>query len=292
MTRGRLLRTLVPYPDMKPYRLVPEGRGDEARQHQRANYRMEEFRIGDPPRNVSALPVAGLPLREGETHLVRRGKIRPVVVVASPGDTIEPRFTRHSASWQHRRALLVAPYYGVQADGTRAGWNPDFVSRIQRAEYRSTCGTDYLRADFGRGPSCASITCSRLVTIRPTGHCSATGCARTPGRFSTSGCRGTSQASWFRTACSGARETSSPSLSPPMATDRGTGPSGLPAHDREDPQPTSSPDLQWRRRPRSREGRSAWRLGCPSDPQTHGYGLLDGYLIEYRRQGAPSGQPK
>ena len=56
-------------------------------------------------------------------------------MVASPGDTIEPRFTRHSASWQHRRALLVAPYYGVQADGTRAGWNPEFVSRIQRAEY-------------------------------------------------------------------------------------------------------------------------------------------------------------
>ena len=135
MIPGRLLRTLVPYPDMKPYRLVPEGRGDEARQHQRANYRMEEFRIGDPPKNVSALPVAGLPLRDGETHLVRRGKIRPVVVVASPGDTIEPRFTRHSASWQHRRALLVAPYYGVQADGTRAGWNPEFVSRIQRAEY-------------------------------------------------------------------------------------------------------------------------------------------------------------
>ena len=74
-------------------------------------------------------------MRDGETHLVRRGKSRPVVVVASPGDTIEPRFTRHSASWQHRRALLVAPYYGVQADGTRAGWNPEFVSRIQRAEY-------------------------------------------------------------------------------------------------------------------------------------------------------------
>jgi hypothetical protein len=76
-----------------------------------------------------------LPLRDGETHLVRRGKIRPVVVLASPGDTVERRFTRHSASWQHRRALLVAPYYGVQADGTRAGWNPEFVSRIQRAEY-------------------------------------------------------------------------------------------------------------------------------------------------------------
>ena len=135
MTRGRLLKTIVPYPDMKPYRLLPEGRGDEARQHQRANYRMEEFRVGDPPGSVSTLPVAGLPLRDGETFLVRRGKTRPAVVVSMPGTLVDPQFRRNAASWQHRPALLVAPYYGVQADGTRAGWNPEFVSRIQRAEY-------------------------------------------------------------------------------------------------------------------------------------------------------------
>jgi hypothetical protein len=29
----------------------------------------------------------------------------------------------------------VAPYYGVDADGTRGGWNSEFVGRIQRAEY-------------------------------------------------------------------------------------------------------------------------------------------------------------
>ncbi|HKY21623.1 MAG TPA: hypothetical protein VJM31_10415 [Vicinamibacterales bacterium] len=29
----------------------------------------------------------------------------------------------------------MAPYYGVDSDGTRAGWNPEFVKRIQRAEY-------------------------------------------------------------------------------------------------------------------------------------------------------------
>lgn len=133
--RGRLLRAIVPYPDMKPFRLLPEGRGDDAKQHQRANYRVEEFRVGDPPGDVSALPVAGLPLRGGETHVVRRGKTRPVVVVAMPGTPVEESFRRNAASWQHRPAVLVAPYYGVQADGTRAGWNPEFVARIQRAEY-------------------------------------------------------------------------------------------------------------------------------------------------------------
>lgn len=35
LTRGRLVRTLVPYPDMKPYRLLPEGRGGDVKQHQR-----------------------------------------------------------------------------------------------------------------------------------------------------------------------------------------------------------------------------------------------------------------
>ena len=135
LTRGRLVRTLVPYPDMKPYRLVPQGRGDEVRQHQQASYRIEEFRMGDSARSVSTLPVAGLPLRENETFLVRRGKIRPAVIVAMPGDAIDPELRRSSASWQYRPAVLMAPYYGVQSDGTRGGWNPEFVSRIQRAEY-------------------------------------------------------------------------------------------------------------------------------------------------------------
>ena len=120
---------------MKPHRLVPEGRGNDARQHQRANYRIEEFRTGDPPSDVSALPVAGLPIRTGETHLVRRGKTRPVIVLAMPGIPVDDDFKRHGTSWQYKPALLAAPYYGVEADGTRGGWNPEFVARIQRAEY-------------------------------------------------------------------------------------------------------------------------------------------------------------
>ena len=120
---------------MKPFRLLPQGRGNDAKQHERANYRVEEFRVGDPPGNVSPLPVAGLPLRSGETHLVRRGKIRPVVVFAMPGMSVAPEFTRNTGSWQQRRTLLVAPYYGTLADGTRGGWDAEFVSRIQRAEY-------------------------------------------------------------------------------------------------------------------------------------------------------------
>ena len=135
ITRGRLIKVTVPYPDMKPMRLVPESRGDDARQHQHGNYRLEEYRQGDPIKKVSALPLAATPLRIGETYLVRRGKTRPAIVVATEGVQIQDHLKRGGAAWQHKPALLVAPYYGVEADGSRGGWNPEFVARIQRAEY-------------------------------------------------------------------------------------------------------------------------------------------------------------
>jgi hypothetical protein len=31
--------------------------------------------------------------------------------------------------------MLVAPFYGVDRDGTRGGWKPEFVQRIRRGEY-------------------------------------------------------------------------------------------------------------------------------------------------------------
>jgi hypothetical protein len=135
LERGRLVWAIVPYPDMKPMRLVPHGRGDDPRQHDHANYRIEEFRTGDALTDIFPLPVAGIPLRSGESHLVRRGKMRPAVVLALEGIEVEARFKRTSAKWQHNPALLLAPYYGVQSDGSRGGWSPEFVLRIQRAEY-------------------------------------------------------------------------------------------------------------------------------------------------------------
>lgn len=120
---------------MKPYRLVPIGRGDDPKQHATAQYRLEEFRVGDSSANVSTLPVAGLPLRDGEIFMVRRGKRRPAVIVALSGIEVDGALTRGGASWQHRPAILVAPYYGAAASATRAGWNPKFIDRIQRGEY-------------------------------------------------------------------------------------------------------------------------------------------------------------
>jgi len=133
--RGRLIKVIVPYPDMKPYRLVPIGRGADGRQHDTASFRIEEFRTGEPVADVSTLPVAGLPLRTGETYLVRRGKIRPALVLATSGPAVSPDLRAGAARWQSSSTLLVAPYYGATSDGTRGGWNPAFVARIQRVEY-------------------------------------------------------------------------------------------------------------------------------------------------------------
>jgi hypothetical protein len=131
--RGRLIATLVSYPEMKPHRLIPEGRGDDARQHQRAVFRIEEFRIGDAPQVGGVLPVAGLPLHQGESYVVRRGKIRPVVVLSTGGPELHR--APGAARWQTSHTVIVAPFYGADPGGTRGGWHPAFVDRIRRAEY-------------------------------------------------------------------------------------------------------------------------------------------------------------
>lgn len=133
--RGRLIWTFVAYPDMKPHRLVPEGRGDDARQHTRANFRVEQFRIGDPPPDSGTLPVAALPLREGEVYYVQRGKVRPAVVLSTGGADISREIRQGEQRWQSARTMLVAPFYGAEPGGTRGGWPAPFVDRIRRAEY-------------------------------------------------------------------------------------------------------------------------------------------------------------
>lgn len=135
IVRGRLIWTLIPYAEMKPYRLVPVGRGDAARQHTTADFRIETFRVGDPPKGIATLPVAALPVREGETYLVGRGKRRPAIVVSTGGAPIPKDLRGGPNRWQSAQTILVAPYYGADPSATRGGWPAPFVERIRRAEY-------------------------------------------------------------------------------------------------------------------------------------------------------------
>lgn len=134
-TRGSLVWAIVPYPEQKPYRLVPVGRGQDARQHTQAEYRLEEFRVGDPPPQTSSLPVAAVPLRGGEEYLVRRGKRRPCLILASTDVRVDASLAHGKNRWQTALTRLVVPYYSANGTTSRAGWVPELVVRIRRCEY-------------------------------------------------------------------------------------------------------------------------------------------------------------
>ncbi len=172
--RGRLLWTWVPYPEMKPYRLVPIGRGSDPRQHGRAEFRIETFRMGDPPLGISTLPVAALPIRDGETLFVQRGKRRPAVVISTGGARVVRELRAGQARWQSAPTLLVAPFYGADPGVSRGGWPKPFVDRIRRAEYPQYVwdelpdgGTSILRLDhvfaIGADPANFDVT-SHVLT--------------------------------------------------------------------------------------------------------------------------------
>ena len=175
VAKGDLVWTFVAYPEPEPRILLPQGRTEDATAHTKAIVRIEVHKIGQPVPKPSGLPVAGLPLFEGESYFVTRGKIRPAVVV-STGGIDASQFKARGAPWQTKPAVLVAPYYGVPPDGSRGGWNPELVERIQKAEYPqfvwdilpppSKGGGSILRLDhtfaMGNNPNTHKVTGYRL----------------------------------------------------------------------------------------------------------------------------------
>ena len=133
-SRGSLVWAIVPYPEQKPFRLVLIGRGQDARQHSRAEYHLEEFRVGQAPPQTSSLPVAAMPLRSGEEYLVRRGKQRPCLVLASTDVPVNAALAR-GKRWQTAPTRLIVPYYSANGSTSRSGWSPELVDRIRRCEY-------------------------------------------------------------------------------------------------------------------------------------------------------------
>lgn len=119
--------------DQQPLVLVPEGRS-EPTVHDSADFRVEPLRLGAPPPTPD-LPVAGLPSFPGEVRAVYRAKRRPAIILGLGGDEVPAALKTGAARYQTQRTMLVAPYYGVDRDGRRGGWRPEFVSRIQRCEY-------------------------------------------------------------------------------------------------------------------------------------------------------------
>src|SRR3990172_8420157 len=127
VTRGRLLHAFVPHVDQQPLRLVPQGR-TEATKHDEADYLTEPLDIKQE-RTLPRLPVAALPEYPGETRVVLRAKVRPVVVLGAGGTPVPRSLRAGGAMWQTGRCFLVGPFYGTEQDGHRAGRKPGFVER-------------------------------------------------------------------------------------------------------------------------------------------------------------------
>lgn len=129
--RGRLLWAFVPIVGQTPRTLVAERTG-APEQHGRAVFRLEDLRASQ--KTAPLMPVAALPAVEGEVNAVYRAKRRPVVVLAA-APALDPKSFGGTKGWQTDPTLLVAPYFGVDQNGTRGGWNLEFVRRIRHAEY-------------------------------------------------------------------------------------------------------------------------------------------------------------
>ncbi|MBL8934243.1 MAG: hypothetical protein JNM69_06810 [Archangium sp.] len=111
-------------------RVLEAKRLDETK-HQNAEFVLREVgstTTGDP------LPVAALGLNPGECVAVFRAKRRrPAVVLATSKEV--PKADAPGVAWQRHPMALVAPYFGVDAGGTRGGWPPEFVQRIRHLHY-------------------------------------------------------------------------------------------------------------------------------------------------------------
>ena len=131
--RGSLLFAFVPHIDQVPYTVAPVGR-QEAERHDSAVLRVEPLRIKQPRRRTD-LPVAAMSLNSGELWVAYRAKKRPCLVMGSDTPIVNKTLTRGMPNLSTAQTVLVAPFYGADQDGTRAGYKPEFVERVRHCEY-------------------------------------------------------------------------------------------------------------------------------------------------------------
>jgi hypothetical protein len=133
LKRGTLVYAFVPHVDQVPITLIPKGRKD-AKQHDKAVINITPLRINDH-RPREALPVAALSLNDGELWTAYRAKKRPCLVIGTEQPDVDNALRRNMPKKLTSPTILVAPYYGADKDGKRAGYNPQLVERIKHAEY-------------------------------------------------------------------------------------------------------------------------------------------------------------
>ena len=133
LCRGALIIAFAPHVDQVPYALEPVGRTDASR-HDSAILRVAPLSVNQPLEKTD-LPVAAMPLSDGEVWAAYRAKKRPCLVIGSTNPAVDQVLTEGTPKNSTAPTVLVAPYYGVGRDSRRAGYKLDFVERVRHCEY-------------------------------------------------------------------------------------------------------------------------------------------------------------
>ncbi len=168
--RGRLLDAFVPHTSQNPTAFILEGRASST-DHEHFEFRTEPLTINTRAKKAT-FPVASMPLFPKELHTIYKGKVRRVLVISELNPPVPTRMG--SAPHQTAPTILVAPYYGVDANGGRGGWPAELVRRTRLCEYPqymwdmlpdSLTGESILRLDHVQPLLRASI-CYRVLPHR------------------------------------------------------------------------------------------------------------------------------
>lgn len=161
LKRGALIQAFVPHVDQIPNTLIPVGR-NEAGEHSKAIIEISPLRIS-ASRSKGTLPVAALSIPNDELWTAYRAKKRPCLVIGNLQPHVDDELRHDMPRKLTSPTLIVAPYYGADQDGRRAGYNPVLVDRIRHAEYPQFM-LDYLPIT---GPNESIL---RLDHIQPVGR--------------------------------------------------------------------------------------------------------------------------
>lgn len=131
--RGFLVKAFLPHVDQVPYTIIPKGR-KKANIHDEALVQIRELDIKHP-RTREDLPVAAMSLYQNEIWSAYRAKKRPCLVLGKTKKKVDQSDRKGMPHRSTAQTLLVVPYYGVDQDGTRAGYNPELVDRIRHIVY-------------------------------------------------------------------------------------------------------------------------------------------------------------
>lgn len=129
---GSLIQSYLPFVSLEPYVFIPCSR-QNAEDHQTAKVSVQALNV-----NVrrDALPVAGMPVHQGEVWSAFRAKFRPCIVLAAQSNNVESNLTKGKASRSTAPTYLIAPFYGSSVKGgKRAGYSEAFIERVRHCEY-------------------------------------------------------------------------------------------------------------------------------------------------------------